>query len=234
MVAWLRSSWPRLLALALCIALPLWVFGAIAEDVHEREPFTWEVPLMLKLRADAPSGFRVVALAFSWLGSLTVMLPASLLIAALLWRKSHAMARFFVLGVGGAMLLNVLFKSFFQRARPDVLVKLWTEKDYSFPSGHATMAMALVATLVALVWRTRWRIPVTLAGGLYVLLMGLARVYVGVHYPTDVIGGWAAGLAWVGGVALISWPRLRRAQQHARQPGTFGDAQEPPQTPRPG
>ncbi len=227
MVAWLRSYWPRLLALALCIALPLWVFGDIAEDVHEREPFTWEVPLMRDLRADAPPFFRDVALAFSWFGSLTAMLPVCLLIAVLLWRKSHAMARFFILGVGGAMLLNVVFKSFFQRTRPDVLVKLWTENDYSFPSGHATMAMALIATLVALVWRTRWRVPLMLVGGLYVLTMGLARVYVGVHYPTDVIGGWAAGLAWVSGLALISWPRLRRAQQHAREPGSFGDAHDP-------
>lgn len=227
MLAWVRQHWQRLLVLALCIALPLLLFGEIADDVHEHEQFVWETPLIQAVRATAPPGFGTLALVLSWVGSATGMVPVVLVLGLLLWRKSHTMARFFLLSVGGAMLLNLVFKAFFDRARPDILNKLWTENDSSFPSGHATMAMALVAALVALYWRTPWRAPLAVGGLLYAFLMGAARVYVGVHYPTDVLAGWAAGLAWVAGVAFIYWPRLRRAQDHARTPGQFEEPGDP-------
>ena len=213
MLAWLRLHWNVLLGLSLLILLPLAVLGNIAEDIHERHAFAWESPLMLSLRAHAPNWFRGVAHALSTLGSATVMLPFCGVLAAWLWTRSHSVARYFLLSVGGAVLLNVLLKLAFQRARPQVVPWLWQEGDTSFPSGHSSMAAALAVTLAALLWRTRLRPWAVGLGALYAVLMGVARVYLGVHYPTDVLAGWALGVAWAGGVALLLRERLREAQR---------------------
>ncbi|WP_425145814.1 phosphatase PAP2 family protein [Deinococcus sp.] len=213
MLDWIRRHWKALSALALLTLLPLLLLGTIAEDVHEREAFGWEAPLMSALRAQAPGWFAGVARALSTIGSSFVMLPFCAALALWLWTRSHSVARYFLLSVGGAVLLNVLLKLAFQRARPQVVPWLWQEGDTSFPSGHSSMAAALAVTVAALLWRTRLRWWAAGLGALYAVLMGVARVYLGVHYPTDVLAGWALGLAWAGGVALLLWARLREAQR---------------------
>lgn len=216
MLIWMRHHWRPLLALALLIVLPLLLLGSIAEDVHDRKPFAWETPLMIGLRSDAPGWFAPLAKGFSTVGSAKVMLPLAVLLLLLLWRRSHALARYFLVSVAGAVLLDVLLKVFFNRARPHVVPWLWEEGDSSFPSGHANMAAALTVTVTALLWRTRYRWVCIVAGSIYTLMMGVSRVYLGVHYPTDVLGGWALGTAWAGGVALLLWQRLRQAQGAAQ------------------
>ncbi|WP_424950737.1 phosphatase PAP2 family protein [Deinococcus sp.] len=217
MLSWTRQHWRPLLALALLIGLPLSVLGKIAEDVHEKEAFAWESPLMLSLRANAPGRFAAVARAFSTIGSAHVMLPFCALLAAWLWFRSHSVARYFLVSVGGAVLLNLLLKLFFGRARPQVVPWLWQEGDTSFPSGHSSMAAALAVTVTALLWRTPYRWLSGVLGATYVIVMGVSRVYLGVHYPTDVLGGWALGVAWAGGVAMLLWQRLREAQESGRR-----------------
>ena len=140
------------------------------------------------------------------------MLPFCAVLTVWLWTRAHSVARYFLLSVGGAVLLNVVLKLAFGRARPQVIPWLWQEGDTSFPSGHSSMAAALAVTVTALVWRTPYRWPVAVFGVLYTVIMGVSRVYLGVHYPTDVLGGWALGVAWSGGVAMLLWRRLREAQ----------------------
>ncbi len=219
MLLWSRVHWRQLLALALLIVLPLLLLGHLAEDIHEREVFGFDAPLTLWLRSSAPAWFRQVALTFSAVGSATWMTPVSAVLLVVFWRKSRVMGRYFLISLGGAMLLNVVLKALIGRVRPQIVEWLWQEGDKSFPSGHATMAAALSLTLIALLWRTGWRWPLMIACTLYTLLMGAARVYVGVHYPTDVLGGWALGLSWSAGAAMILWSRLKAAQVHAQQPG---------------
>jgi membrane-associated phospholipid phosphatase len=224
MFSWLRLHWRSLLLLALLVGLPLLLLGKIADDVRDNEPFSWESPLMIGLRDTAPTWFRSTASAFSTIGSATVMIPFAALLVVYLWSRSHAVARYFLLSVGGAVLLNTLLKLFFNRARPQVIPWFWQEGDASFPSGHASMAAALAVTLTALLWRTPYRWLAGILGVLYTVIMGVSRVYLGVHYPTDVLGGWAEGIAWAGGVALLLWRRLREAQQgqQADQPVRAG------------
>ena len=78
-------------------------------------------------------------------------------------------------------------------------------------------SMAVVAALVTLTWGTRWRWAVVAFGALFVALVGLSRLYLGVHYPSDVLTGWLASLAWVGGCALIRSSAFLRARLGARR-----------------
>ncbi|WP_407541078.1 phosphatase PAP2 family protein [Deinococcus radiomollis] len=216
MLSWIRLHWRPLLLLAVLVGLPLLLLGMIADNVRDNQPFAWESPLMVSLRANAPSWFRSVARAFSTIGSAKVMLPFCALLTLWLWFRSHAVARYFLLSVSGAVILNTLLKLFFGRARPQVIPWLWQEGDSSFPSGHSSMAAALAVTVVALLWRTPWRWPVLVLGVIYTVIMGLSRVYLGVHYPTDVLAGWALGVAWAVGVAVLLWERLREARESGK------------------
>ncbi|SMQ95553.1 phosphatidylglycerophosphatase B [Xanthomonas fragariae] len=108
-------------------------------------------------------------------------------------------------------------KQFFQRERPSLWESIAPESTFSFPSGHAMGSMTLAAVVVALAWNTRWRWPVTIVASLFALLVGVSRIYMGVHYPTDILGGWSAALVWVVGLYLVMFHGTRRP--HWRKPG---------------
>ena len=133
----------------------------------------------------------------------------ALIVAVLVWRKRWREASFVAICFAGSALLNLGSKRFFQRDRPSLWESIAPESTFSFPSGHAMGSMTLAAVAVLLAWRTRWRWPVALAAVAFVLLVGLSRLYLGVHYPSDVVAGWAAGLAWVAGAYLVLF-RARR------------------------
>jgi undecaprenyl-diphosphatase len=122
----------------------------------------------------------------------------------ILQRKAHA-ALFVALAVGGGMLLSTLLKMGFDRPRPDLVPHGAVVYSASFPSGHSMMAAVAYLTLGALLARVqpRRRLKLYLLG-LAILLtvaVGVSRVYLGVHWPTDVLAGWALGAAW----ALLCW-----------------------------
>ncbi len=159
---------------------------------------------LLSLHAHATPQFDQIMLFFSLIGSRVGVVPVDVmvfLILAMMRRWGDAL--FWGLAVGGASLLNAAAKHTFQRVRPDLWPSIAPETTYSFPSAHAMQTMALVAALLVLLWPTRWRWPTLIAGAAFVVLVGLSRVYLGVHYPTDVLGGWAASLAWVIGLSIV-------------------------------
>lgn len=120
------------------------------------------------------------------------------------WRRGyldHGLLIF--LGVGGASLMSIILKLAFGRVRPGLWTHLVTEKTYSFPSGHAVASAALAASIIVAVWYTKWRLAACIAGALYVLAIGFTRLYAGVHYPTDVLGGWLLAIGWVNVVRLL-------------------------------
>lgn len=125
----------------------------------------------------------------------------SVVAALLLARKARASAIFLLVTAGAGALLNLLLKLIFARARPDLASALAEARWYSFPSGHAMGSFITFGALAYLVLRQPW--PwVARSGGLavamtMVILVGLSRVYLGVHWASDIAGGWSAGTVWL-------------------------------------
>lgn len=132
------------------------------------------------------------------IGGLIGVVVLTLLAVGLLClaRKYRAVVQLLI-GVGGAGLMNVLLKNMFERARPDLWQWLVHESSYSFPSGHAMASSALAMSVVLILWHTRWRWGAVAAAALYTVYVGLTRLYLGVHYPSDIIGAWIISAAWV-------------------------------------
>ena len=203
-----RRYGPRLAAMFALVALPLWSFGEIAEEVAEGHPFFFDIPILEGLHAISGRGLDSLFLALSAVGFSGGVVPADvLLVIGLVLRRHPRSATFAAVALGGSALANVLAKHLFARARPALWLSLAPETTYSFPSGHAMGSATLAAVLACLVWDTRWRWPVVVLGALFTLGVGLSRMYLGVHYPSDVLAGWSAAVAWTLGVRLIAFHR---------------------------
>ncbi len=212
---WFRANRWRLVFLFVCVLTPLYLFGFLADEIVEQESFFFDSYLLSFLHSHATAALDRVMLFFTLIGSAVCVLPFDILVLlTLVGRRRWSGAYFWVLAVGGAALLNVGAKHTFARIRPELWQSIAPETTFSFPSAHAMQSMALVAALSVLAWPTRWRWPVLLVGSCFVLLVGLSRIYLGVHYPSDVLAGWAASLAWICGLSLVIQDRLKRAGGH--------------------
>ena len=154
----------------------------------------------------------VVARVFTALGEPTVLIGAGFLFAVFLWREGSArfaLALLLVILVGRG--LSEVQKYWIARARPDLEPHLVVVKTSSFPSGHATSSMIFYLTIaIALTAGTRWQRRAAAAAVLLSLCVGVSRVMLGVHWPSDVVGGWAFGMLWVL-LTLRSAERVLRA-----------------------
>jgi membrane-associated phospholipid phosphatase len=140
----------------------------------------------------------LVARAFTFLGEPTVLVGAGFLLAAWLWyrgRGRFALGLLLVVLIGRG--LSEVQKYWIARARPTLQPHLVIVKTSSFPSGHATSSMIFYLTLALALAPARWRRLAAAAAILLSLLIGTSRVMLGVHWPSDVVGGWSFGLLWV-------------------------------------
>ncbi len=203
-VPWLRRRSLKLLILFGGVLVPLYLFGSLAEEVIEQELFPFDKPILLFVHSHANAALDATMIFFSRAASAAALVPFDVLVfLTLLQRRDRKNAVFWVLAVGGAALLNLLAKNAFARVRPDFWVSLLPETTFSFPSGHAMQSMAVMAGLVAMTWQDRWGWPVALVGVCFVFLVGLSRIYLGVHFPSDIFAGWTASLAWVIGLSIL-------------------------------
>ena len=151
------------------------------------------------LYADRDPMIVAVGRFFTMLGEPTVLIAASLVAAIWLWLKGHRHLPFVFVAITmfgrGA---SELQKYWIARARPDLEAHLVVVKTSSFPSGHANSAMIFYLTIALILTQgTRWRDVAVALAILLALLVGLSRVMLGVHWPSDVAGGWAFGMLWV-------------------------------------
>jgi undecaprenyl-diphosphatase len=198
-----RHGWRIALLFAL-VLLPLWGFGELAGPVRAGAMLPFDRPLLDAAHSLSSPVFDRVALLLAAIGYDYGVVPfdiALVLALALHGRKREGL--FAGIALGGSALLNIGAKHWYGRARPDFWLSLAPETSFSFPSGHAMGAMTMAAVLAALAWHTRWRWPVLIAAGAFGLLVGASRVYLGVHFPSDILAGWTAAVAWTTGVYAV-------------------------------
>ncbi|MFZ6720452.1 phosphatase PAP2 family protein [Undibacterium sp. Ji49W] len=195
---------PTLIALFIGILLPFYIFSALASEVAEHEVFAFDQPLLMFFHAHANTQLDSIMLFFTHIGSAPWVVPFELVLFAwFVYKRLRMDALFAFLSLTGAAALNVLAKNFFARSRPDFWISLQPETTFSFPSGHSMNAMALAALLIILGWKSKARWLITAISACFVLMVSVSRLYLGVHYPSDVMAAWAAALTWVVGLALI-------------------------------
>jgi undecaprenyl-diphosphatase len=128
----------------------------------------------------------------------------SLLSIGLVWWKQWRSLGYVWLVIIGSGLINFLAKLLFHRHRPDLWVSPLPQSDFSFPSGHAMLSMSLVMAIAILIPQKHWRLIWLFTCGFWLMAIAWARLYLGVHYPSDILGGWALAIAWVMGVSWLS------------------------------
>jgi undecaprenyl-diphosphatase len=146
-----------------------------------------------------------------------------LMLAVLIRRGHRRDALFCALATGGAATTNTLIKLVVRRARPRPWRSVVPGSRYSFPSGHATNSFATAATALVLLWPTRWRWPALGVAGPFVALVGMSRLYLGIHYPADILAGWCVSVAWVAGMRLLLG-KVGRTCHRRIMPGPDGAA----------
>jgi len=191
------------------------LFAEIVEEVVENESRRFDTAVLLWINARSPDWLYGPMLFVTALGYYWVVVPLLLIaISAFYFKGRKISAVLLLVSTLGGLILTMILKSLLQRARPELFDLGYTASFYSFPSGHATVAVGFYGTLALLVaWRLEgfWRWAVAATGVALVLLIGFSRLYLGVHYPTDVIAGFLAAPLWVStvGIAFLLYRLLR-------------------------
>ncbi len=211
-----RDASIQLLLGLVSAVLLLILFAWLAEEVFEGSMQRFDSTVRAMVHAYATPALTQVMQAFSFLGSLDFLLGLFLfLIAIFLTMKLKRSAIWFTVSVVGAQILDAILKLAFHRARP--MPFFGTDPaSYSFPSGHAMTSVCFYGVLAGLlsahVHSLRARILIWTASGMLIAGIGLSRIYLGVHYPTDVIAGYLAGGIWVNTLLIASRKRPRTSR----------------------
>lgn len=186
------------------LLLPVFAFVKIASEIREGDTLQFDEYILRAINGQASPLLDKVVIVATQFGGLVGVPVLTAGIVIILWvQRMRRMAVLLFTGVSGAVLLNLILKAIFQRDRPHLWERLMTENSYSFPSGHAMASSALAFSLIVIYWPTRWRWPVLVAAGLYMVVIALTRLYLGVHYPTDILGGWAVSAAWIATMVYV-------------------------------
>lgn len=214
----------RLLITFLAICVALFAFGKLASEVLEGDTMALDRAIISSLRVPGdpsmPIGPRwlllmvrdVTALGgWAVLTLITIMVTGFLVVA-----RRGATALFVLFAIAGGAILSTVLKSLFNRPRPDIVAHLVDVHSTSFPSGHAMNSAIVYLTLGALLARTQQvralRIYLLVISIILALMIGTSRVYLGVHWPSDVLAGWIVGATWATLCSLLA-RRLQKEQK---------------------
>lgn len=231
-LSWLGShEFSVLLALA-GVASGAWLFSFIASEVISGDTQAFDRNVLLSMRRSddrsplGPPALQEAARDITGLGGVAALALLTVFTSSFLLLDGKKRMALFVCGsVVSGLLLSTLLKTMFQRPRPDLVPHAAYVSTASFPSGHSMLSAVTYLTLGALLARTqerkRLKAYFLLVAAFLSFLVGVSRVYLGVHWPTDVLAGWTAGASW----AILCWLAARWLQVHraiegeAEQPG---------------
>jgi len=158
-------------------------------------------------------GLTTAAILITTVGSTAAMAVLAVVVGVVLWARGRpGDAAFLVLTTAAASLVFRSLKIVLDRPRPPIATRVVAETNESLPSGHATMSLVVIGALVVLSWAgqaARTRTLIVLAAATWVGLVGATRIYLGVHWFSDVVAGWAVGAAWLT-VCAVLWRRWSR------------------------
>lgn len=223
-LAWLRGREPMVLFVLLLISVAVWSFIEITDEVIEGSTQDFDRRVVLAMRQPdnpaepvGPKWLHEMGRDATALGGVGALFLYTAIVVGYLWLdRKRRMVVFVLIAIVGGLVLSSGLKALVSRPRPDVVPHLSIVYSSSFPSGHSMLSAVVYLTLGSLLaattHRTVLRIYVLAVAVLLSVIVGVSRVYLGVHYPTDVLAGWIAGLGW----SLLCWLAARWMQRRRR------------------
>lgn len=215
-----RAIWQRvgrfeltIIVLTVLVVSGIWLFVGVAGEVMEGDTQAYDEAIVLALRNSAdladpigPLWLEEIGRDLTALGGVALLTLLTVGVVIFLFLQGTTRAAYFVsIAIIGGIVLGTLLKAFFDRPRPELVPHLSYVYTASFPSGHSLNAAVVYLTLGVLLARLQKRrilkIYIMLFAALLTVAVGISRVYLGVHWPTDVLAGWTAGAVW----ALFCW-----------------------------
>ncbi len=196
----------RIVQLVVGVLLPVSLFLLLAEGIAGGVARGIDEGTLRTLGQIQSGALTVVMRVITFLGGdWGVALPTAATIVVLLvvCRPRLREALFVLVVMTGTGVLQLMTKLAFERPRPTVFEPLVAVSSYSYPSGHAMASAGLALAVAVVAWPTRWRAAAIAGGTAFALLVGASRMYLGVHYPSDIVAGWLLAVAWVTSVWLV-------------------------------
>lgn len=229
----------RFLAIFIAGAALVAGFVKLAGEMREGDTKAFDMTILRALRLPddpsqliGPAWFQTAATDITALGGATILTLVSILaVSFLLLRGRFRQAGFTALATGGGAMMSGILKAIFARPRPEVVPHLVEVTSMSFPSGHSLNSAIIYLTLAVMVARTfedrKSRIFILTVAVLLVLAIGSTRVILGVHFPSDVLGGWTLGAAWALAVGLVA-SSLQRTHKMEEPDGSLAEPERHP------
>jgi membrane-associated phospholipid phosphatase len=193
----------RKAVLVLVLGGALVLFVALALLAHPGSAGSLDAQVQSWVTSHRSASLTTFFTGYTGLGRWVVLTVASAAaIAALAASARRREAAFLSIAMVAELVMNLALKSLFASARPPAGDAVVHASGYAFPSGHAMASATFALALVVIAWPTRWRVPAVVLAVMFALLMGASRVYLGVHWVSDVLAGWAMAVAVVSGTEL--------------------------------